>query len=98
MLYYDRLDVCERIDVNTTIAQKECCVFHYWYFLNYSLKFQPNVCNRFHDLLMTSININDIAISNIKSSEYCCIIRLISKTEATNFMQNAELIGKNRTL
>ena len=47
---------------------------------------------------MMSININDIAISNIKSSEYCCIIRLISKTEATNFMQNAELIGKDRTL
>ena len=37
-------------------------IFHYWYFLNYSFKFQPNVCNRCHDLLMMSINLSDIAI------------------------------------
>ena len=24
--------------------------YHYWYFLNYSFKFEPNVCNRSHDL------------------------------------------------
>ena len=43
----------------------------------YSFKFQPNVCNRCHNLLM-SLNLSDIAILNIKGSDYCCIISLIS--------------------
>ena len=34
---------------------------HYWHFLNHGFKFQPNVCNRCHDLLMMSINLSDIA-------------------------------------
>ena len=65
MIYYDRIDVSEGIDVNKTSASKECDVCHYWYFLNYSFKFQPNVCNRYHDLLMMSMNLSNIAILNI---------------------------------
>ena len=65
MLYYDRIDVSEGIDVNKTSASKECDVCHYWYFLNYSFKFQPNVCYRCHYLLIMSINFSDIAILNI---------------------------------
>ena len=57
MLYFDRIDVSEGIDVNKTSASKECYICHYWYFLNYRFKFQPNVCNRFHDLLMISMNL-----------------------------------------
>ena len=79
MLYYDRIDVSEGIDVNKTSASKERDVCHYWYFLNFSLKFQPNVCNRCHDLLKMSMNLSDIAILNIKGSNYRCIISLISK-------------------
>ena len=51
MLDYNRIYVSEGIDVNKTSASKECDVCYYWYFLNYSFKFQANVCNRFHDLL-----------------------------------------------
>ena len=93
MLYYDRTDVSEGIDVNKTSTSKEHDVCHYWYFLNYSFKFQPNFCNRCHDLLMMSINLNDIAILNIKG--YCCIISLISKNEAINLIQNADLTEKS---
>ena len=74
MLFIDRFDISEGIDVNETCASKECDVCHYWYFLNYSFKFQPNVCNRCHDLLMMSMN-----LLNIKGSDYRCIIILISK-------------------
>ena len=28
----------------------------------FSFKFQPYVCNRYHDVLMMSVNLNDIAI------------------------------------
>ena len=58
--------------------------------LSYSFKFQPNFCNRCHDLLMMSMNLSDIAILNIKSSDYRCIITLISKNEAINLRRNAD--------
>ena len=40
-------------------------ICHYWYFLNKGFKFQPNICNRCHDLLMMSMNLSYIAILNI---------------------------------
>ena len=98
MLYFDRIDVSEGIDVNKTSASRECNICHYWYFLNYSFKFQQNVCNRCHILLMMSINVNNVAILNIKGSGYCCINSLISKTVVINLLQNVDLTKKNVTL
>ena len=46
MLYYDTIDVSERIDVNKTVPPKECNICHYWYFLNYSFKFQTNTAQK----------------------------------------------------
>ena len=86
MLYFDRIDVSEEIDVNKTSASKQCDICHYWYFLNYSFNFQSNVCNGCHDLLMMSINLSDSAILNNEGCDYCCIIRLISKNKAINPM------------
>ena len=34
MLYYDKTDVSEGIDVNKTNESKQCIICHYWYFLN----------------------------------------------------------------
>ena len=98
MLYFDKIDISEGIDVNRTSASKECDLCHYWYFLNYSFKFQPNVCNRCHDLLMLPMNLSDIAILNIKGSDSRCIIGLISKNEGIKLMQNADLTEKSVTL
>ena len=56
--------------------------------------FQPNICNRFHDLLMISMKLSDTAILNIKGSDYRCIISRISKNQATGLMQNADLTEK----
>ena len=61
MLHYERIDVSEGIDVNKTSKSKECDICHYWYFFNKSFKFQPNVCNRFHDLLMMLMKLSEIA-------------------------------------
>ena len=94
MLYFDRIDVSERRNLNKTSASKECDICHYWYILNYSFKFQSNVCNKCYELLMMSMNLSDIAILNIKDSNYRCIISLISKNEAINLMQNADLTKK----
>ena len=95
MLFYDRTDVSEGIDINKTSSSKECDTCHYWYFLNKGFKIQPNVCNRSHDLLMMSTNLNDIVILNIKSADYRCIISGISKSGAMNLMQNTDLAEKS---
>ena len=43
MLYYDRIHVSKGADVNKTSASKRWDVCDYWYFLNYSFKFQTSV-------------------------------------------------------
>ena len=60
--------------------------------------FQPNVCNRWHDLLLMSLSLSDTAILKVKGSDYHCIISLISKNEAINLMQNAKKTKKSGTL
>ena len=67
-------------------------------FLNKWFKFQPNVCNGCHDLLMMSMNFNDIAVLNSKGADCCCIISRISKSEDINLMQNIDLTEKSGTL
>ena len=34
MIYYDRIDISEGIDVNKTSESKECDICHQWDFLN----------------------------------------------------------------
>ena len=43
---------------------------------------------------MMYMNLSDIAILSIKFFAYRCIITLISKNEAINLKQNADLIEK----
>ena len=43
---------------------------------------------------MMSMNLSDIAILNIKSADYRCIIRVISKSEAINILQHTDLTKK----
>ena len=44
------------------------------------------------------MNLSDIAILNIKGSDYRIIISLISKNEAINLMQNTDLTEKSGTV
>ena len=73
------IEVSKGIDVNKTSESKECDICHYWYFLNKGFKFQINLCNGYHDLLMMSMNLTDIAILNIKGSDYRSIISGVGK-------------------
>ena len=91
ILYFEKIDASEVIDVNKTSKSKEFDICHDWYFLNKGFKFQPYVCNRCHDLLMMSMNLSDIAILKIKNTNYCCIITGISKSEVIKLFQNIDL-------
>ena len=39
---------------------------HYWYFKNGGYKFEPNVCNKFRDILMTAYEFKNIAVLTVK--------------------------------
>ena len=101
MPYYDRIDVSEGIDISITSASKECDIFIFWYFLNKGFKFQIHVFKKYHDLLMMSMNLSNIAILKIKSADYLCIITGISYkiiSEATELLQNIALTGNSGKL
>ena len=98
MLYYNRIDVSEGINVNNTSESKECSLGHYWYFLNKGFKIQPNVSNGCHYLLMMSMSLSNNVILNIKSADYPCIISSNSKSEVINLMQNIDLTETSGTL
>ena len=72
MLYFDNIDVFERINVNKPCELKECSICHYWYLSTIGLQWMP-------DLLMMSMNLSNIAILNIKGSDCHCIISRTSK-------------------
>ena len=63
-------------------------------FLDKSSKFQLAVCNRFHDVLMMSMNLNNIATLSTHGVVYHCIIGGTSKREAINLPQNVDLSKK----
>ena len=92
MQYYDVIDFFKNIDINKTSASKEYDISHYRYFLDKGFPFQPYFCNSCHGILMMSVNLNDIAILNRSSVDYLCIINGISKSDAVNLLQNANLI------
>ena len=97
VLYYDRIDVSEGVDVNKTSESKDCHICHCWYFLDKGLIFQSYFCNGCHDLLMMSMNLRDIAILNTKSPDDYCIISGISKREAIKLMKNISLTEEGGT-
>ena len=63
MLYFDRVDISEGIDVNKTNVSKECIAWRYQYIFDKCFKFQQHVYNGFHDVLMMSKKIrSDVTI------------------------------------
>ena len=84
MLQYKKIDVSEGIDTNKTSASKECMLCHYWYFKDVGFKFEPHVCNKCHDVLMTAYELKNIAILNVKGVDFKCILWGISRDEDVN--------------
>ena len=77
--------------------QKSVIFRHYWYFLDKGFKLQEYVSKSCHHVLM-SANLNNIAILNINSADYRCIINGISKSDAVNLLQNTNLTEERGVL
>ena len=93
-MQYEKIDISEEIDINKTSASKECMLCYYWYFKDVGYKFEPHVCNKCHDVLMTAYELKNIAILNVKSVDYRCIFLGISRNEAVDILNNSVLEDK----
>ena len=89
MMQYNKINVAEGIDVNKTIASKECELCHYWFFKDIRFKFEEHVCNKCHDLLTIAYSLKDIAILNAKGATFRCILMGISKNEGLKRLNNS---------
>ena len=94
MLQYEIFDVSEGTDGNKTGASKEFMLCHYWYFKYVGFKFEPHVCNKSHDILMTAYELKNIAILNVKGFDFRYILWGISRDEAFNRLNNSVLEDK----
>ena len=95
MVQYEKIDVSEGIDVNKTSVSKEYMLCHYGYFKDVGFKFQPHVCNKCHDILMTAYKLKNIAILNVKGVDFRCILLGISEDESVNRLNNSVLEDKD---
>ena len=93
-LQYEKIVVSEGINTNKTSASKEYMLFHCWYFKEVGFKFEPQACNKYHDVLMTAYESKSIAILNIKDLHFRCILWGISRNEAVNSLNNSVLEDK----
>ena len=65
MLEYDRINKSQAIYVNKSNGWPQCIFCRYWYFLEISFRFQPNVCKRCHGLMQNVISFNHVAIVSV---------------------------------
>ena len=94
MLEYDRIDISEGINVTKTNASKECDICHYWCFKDIGFKYEPYLCNGYHDLMQKAMNFNNVAIVYVKGKAYRFHFWYISKDDAINIMNGSNLIDK----
>ena len=84
MLQSEKISVSEGIDLDKTNTSKEYMLCHYCFFKVVGFKFEPHVCNKCHDVLMTAYELKNIGILNVKRVDFRCILWGISRAEAVN--------------
>ena len=68
---------------------------HYWYFKDVGLKLEPHVCKKCHNVLMTTYELKNIEILNVKGVDFRCILWGISRDEAVNKLNKSVLGGRD---
>lgn len=66
VLYYNKINVAEGIDINKPNKSKECVVSNYWYYLHLNYTNKPEVCNECHDISKMAFDLENIAVLYIK--------------------------------
>ena len=86
MLCYQRIKIGERTNLDKSNNSKVCMVYHYWC-LNDGIKFQDSLCHVCYDLTILYLNKSDLTIITVKRVAFCCIIHVISESEAINLLK-----------
>ena len=94
MLQCERTNVSEGIDPSKSNKSKDCMICYYWCFKDIGYKYEPYVCNQYHDLSMMIYDLNDFIILNIKGIDYRCYVFNMSKNNAINLLNNSALDNK----
>ena len=94
MLYYNKINVSEGIDINKPNKSKEFMICHYWYFLDLNYIYEPEVCNGCHDMSMMAYELENIALLNVKGVDYRCVIWNMTRNDAINRLSNSKLDDK----
>ena len=95
MLYYNKINFSERIDINKSKKFKKCMICHYWYILNLNCTYEPEVCNGCHDISMMAYELENIAILNLKGVDYRCVLWNITRNDAIYRLNNSKLDNKD---
>ena len=94
ILYYNKINVSDRIDINKSNKSKEYVICHHWYFLDLNYTYEPYVCNGCHDISMMAYKLEHIAILNVTGVNYRCVIWNMTRNDAINRLNITELNNK----
>ena len=94
MLQYEKIDISEGIDFDKSNKVVKCIICHYWYFKDIGFKYQPYVCNGWHDFSMIVQNLDDFVILGIKKDDYRCYIVGMNKKDAISLLNKSVLDNK----
>ena len=61
-------------------------ICYYWYFKDISYKFEPHVCNNYHD--------QKYCDTDCKGVDYKCVLWSMTKNDAINRLNNSKLNDK----
>ena len=68
---------------------------HYWYFKDVGFRFDPHVCNKCQDVLMSGYELENIVILNVKEYILDVFYGGISRDKAVDRLNNSVLEDKS---
>ena len=77
---------------------KERDICHYWCFKITGSKYEPYLCNGYHNLMPKAMSFNNIAIVYVKENAYRIHFWYMSKDDAINIMNHYNLLEKRGVL
>ena len=92
MLEYNKIDICEGIDINKCKGtSRKCSLCKFYYFLDKNFKYCPYLCDVCYNMSMKTV-------STQNENYYRVIFAFMSKKDAYNLIKNAIIIGEKGTL
>ena len=80
--------MCGGIDVNKNYESRRCIICNYYHFLITNFRFQPKVCDGYHDLMQRTMSFNDVEIVSVKRNDYKIHFWYMGKDVAISIMNN----------